>query len=389
MRLSSGPVNDLQVTTLWDAYSRMKFDAATLASGDLPDLDALPAAARPMLVCANVTFQGGPKNGKPIAPPAIYKTLRTAEGNPVVVAIIGLLGDDPYLAVPNPANSPADKPWKVTSPDEALKRTLVEARRRATIVVVLYAGQREAARKLLEGNPGVDVMVVGLEGNVEHTMLAVGKGVLVQNADRGRMADQLGITLDKDRKAAAFDMRSYTLDSAYADDAAMAAMVKDFHDKQTKIMPPTVFSPPTVPVQKSDWSGSYMCASCHSAEFDEWKTTKHFVAMVSLEQKDGGQAAKRADCVGCHVVAFNKPGGFSLAMERWDLKGVGCEACHGAAAAHVEARLRGTADTSKLIANPDKNVCITCHTTDNSPKFDFTEYHKKIVHKPQVASKPN
>ena len=386
MRLSSGAVNDLQVSTLWDAYTRMKFDAFTLGSGDLPDLEALPPAARPIVVCANVTYQGGPKNGKPIASPVLYKTVKTAAGKTVVVAVIGLLGDDPYLAVPNPANSPADKPWKVSSPDEALKRVLPEAHRKATIIVVMYAGQRDAGRKLLEDNTGVDVMVVGLEGSVDHTVVTVGKSVLVQNAERGRYGGQLGITLDKDLKAASFDLRNYTLDAAYADDPAMAAMVKDYHDKQTKIMPVDVYAPPTAPVQKSDWAGSYMCASCHSAEFDQWKTSKHFVAMVSLEQKDSGQAAKRADCVGCHVVAYDKPGGYSLTMPRWDLKGVGCEACHGAAASHVEARLHNTTDTSKLIAKPDKNLCLTCHTKENSPAFDFTQYHKKIVHKPQVAS---
>ncbi|HEY3414467.1 MAG TPA: multiheme c-type cytochrome [Armatimonadota bacterium] len=378
-------MNDLQVSTLWDAYTRMKFDAATLCSSDLPDLDRLPPAARPILVSANVTYQGGPKDGKPIAPPILYKRLKTSEGKTVVVAIIGLLGDDPYLALPSPANSPTDKPWKVSSPDEALKQLVPTARRKATVVVVMFAGQRESGRKLLEANPGVDVMVVGLEGALEHNMLPVGKSMLVQNADRGRYAGQLGITLDKDLKPASYDLRNYTMDATFADDPAMAAMVKDFHEKQTKIVPPMVAAQPSVPVKKSDWAGSYMCASCHSVEFNQWKTTKHFAAMVTLEQKDGGQAAKRADCVGCHVVANDKPGGYSVAMPRWDLKGVGCEACHGPAAAHVDARLRQLADPSKMIANPGQTVCVTCHTKDNSPAFDFATYHQKIVHKPAAA----
>jgi hypothetical protein len=385
--LSSGPVNDVQVSALWDAFVQMKFDAATLGSGDLPDLATLPSGAKAMLVCGNVTYQNGPDNGKAIAPTVIYKTVKTAAGKSVVVAIIGLLGDDPYLALPSPSNSPPDKPWKVSNPGEALKAALPDARKRANVVVVLYSGAREAARKIMQSAPGVDVMIVGLEGSVDHQVEPVGKGVLIQNADRGRYAGQLGITLDDSGHPLKFDLRSITMDDGFKDDPDMAPLLKDFHEKQTKVTPaPTPYVAGT-PVAPSQWAGSYMCASCHSAEFDQWRTTKHFVAMTTLEKSQGGQPAKRADCVGCHVVGYDKPGGYSLTNTRWDMKGVGCEACHGPAQAHVDARLHKTPDTTKLIAHPDKAVCTSCHTKDNSPNFYFTTYRAKIVHKQGAAAK--
>lgn len=390
IRLSSGAVNDLQVTTLWDAFAQMKFDAATLGSGDLPDLAALPAGAKAMLICGNVTYQNGPDNGKPIAQPVLYKTVKTAAGKSVVVAIIGLLGDDPYLAIPTPSNSPPDKPWKVSDPSTALKAVLPEARKKAGVVIVLYSGTREPARKIMTENPGVDVMVVGLEGSVDHRAEPVGTGVLVQNAERGRYGGQLGIALGEDGHpkkfdastfANTYDLRSITIDDGFKDDPDMVTVVKAFHEKQTKILPSPTPYVQGAPVAKSEWAGSYMCASCHSAEFDQWRTTKHFIAMNTLEKTDGGQPSKRADCVSCHVVGYDKPGGYSLAQPRWDLKGVGCESCHGPAEAHVEAQLHKTADTSKMIAHPDKAVCTSCHTKDNSPSFNFVTYKAKIVHK--------
>jgi len=79
----------------------------------------------------------------------------------------------------------------------------------------------------------------------------------------------------------------------------------------------------------------------------------------------------RQSCGYCHVVGFDKD------KLTWSELSVGCEACHGAASNHIDARLE---DKFKTIVNPAtlpfraaSDVCGQCHTRGKSPdkKWDF------------------
>jgi len=87
---------------------------------------------------------------------------------------------------------------------------------------------------------------------------------------------------------------------------------------------------------------------------------------------DGWKTADwRAKCGYCHVVGFDKE------KLTWSELSVGCEACHGPASNHIDARLE---DKSRTIVNPAtlpfkaaSDVCGQCHTRGKSPdkKWDF------------------
>jgi predicted CXXCH cytochrome family protein len=79
----------------------------------------------------------------------------------------------------------------------------------------------------------------------------------------------------------------------------------------------------------------------------------------------------RAKCGYCHVVGFNKE------KLNWAELSVKCEACHGPAGNHVDAKVE---DKFKTIVNPAtlpfkaaSDVCGQCHTRGKSPdkKWDF------------------
>lgn len=92
---------------------------------------------------------------------------------------------------------------------------------------------------------------------------------------------------------------------------------------------------------------------------------------------DGWQKADwRAKCGYCHVVGFDKE------KLTWHELSVGCEACHGPASNHIDARLE---DKFKTIVNPAtlpfraaSDVCGQCHTRGKSPdkKWDFPVGYK-------------
>lgn len=371
--------------TLWESFARMKYDAATLSSEDLQDMDSIPASVRPILTTANLYRADGTR----YAPPAVFREVKLEDGRKVRVGIIGLVGRSPF---DQPAATQTQtSAWQVKDATEALRAVLPDVRSRSDLVVVLYAGMRPAARILAHEVPGVDVMVAGLEGSVDKKPEMVGATALVQNADRGRFAAELGIALDDKRNPRAFDLATVPMSAEVPDDPAMTPLVREYQRRQAA--PPSVEpaagtggpSPaggvPLIQPAKNTgvYAGSPACAACHTAESARWAASKHAGAMRSLELKDGGIAAQRPDCVKCHVVGFGEPGGYRLADARADLRGVGCESCHGPGAEHAASRLLGRLE-SRPMARPNKITCVKCHAPDNSPGFDYARYLPRVMH---------
>ena len=69
-----------------------------------------------------------------------------------------------------------------------------------------------------------------------------------------------------------------------------------------------------------------------------------------------------------------EPNGYVLASENQVLQGVGCESCHGPGSRHV-ADPRG--NQMKPVGEA---TCRTCHTSGQTPDFDFTMFWPKIRH---------
>ena len=102
------------------------------------------------------------------------------------------------------------------------------------------------------------------------------------------------------------------------------------------------------------WAGA--CRSCHQEIYDAWATTKHANALDRLTSVQQEQT-----CVGCHVT-----GPKQRVMDGRTVlnRGVQCEACHGAAAAHAA----NTAITPGLVKTPPSSTCEACHS-DKGPHF--------------------
>jgi cytochrome c554/c'-like protein len=102
------------------------------------------------------------------------------------------------------------------------------------------------------------------------------------------------------------------------------------------------------------WAGA--CKRCHEPVYKAWANTKHATALARLGDDD-----RKQGCVGCHVT-----GPKSMVMDGSKVvnEGVQCEACHGAALAHV-------ADPSNVVGlarTPSADICEACHST-RSPHF--------------------
>ncbi len=128
----------------------------------------------------------------------------------------------------------------------------------------------------------------------------------------------------------------------------------------------------------ASYVGSAECGSCHEEDYQSWQDSKHAQAWETLVQAEGKKyqwpVTHHPDCVKCHTVGYTQQTGFISPEKTADLRGVGCEECHGAGSKHSEAP-----EEVKMgpVAN---NKCRQCHDFEQSPDFDFNQRWDEIKH---------
>jgi len=115
--------------------------------------------------------------------------------------------------------------------------------------------------------------------------------------------------------------------------------------------------------------GHSVCETCHETQAGFWKSTRHASAYSTLNKKD---KSLNLDCLPCHLTINPRkldsqispdPGYLSYPSA---LRSVGCESCHGPGREHSIAP-----ETFTLSRNPEKPLCLTCHTPEHDDTFDY------------------
>jgi hypothetical protein len=116
-----------------------------------------------------------------------------------------------------------------------------------------------------------------------------------------------------------------------------------------------------------DYTGYMACQPCHEKVVAGWKTTRHANAFEDLKTQ-GAEKQTIPGCFRCHVVGFERDGGYIDMELTPELKDIQCEVCHGPGRAHVE-----NGDPSKIIGKPDEKSCRVCHTEGQDKNFNFAK----------------
>jgi len=117
--------------------------------------------------------------------------------------------------------------------------------------------------------------------------------------------------------------------------------------------------------------GQASCAACHPAAQAFWETTAHAHAYETLEAIN-----KQYDlnCISCHVIGWEAPGGPCRVDQVEGRKDVGCESCHGPGSLHASAPTE-----VKLPRAVPEASCRGCHTPEQSTDFDYPSYLQRIL----------
>ncbi len=118
--------------------------------------------------------------------------------------------------------------------------------------------------------------------------------------------------------------------------------------------------------------GTAACAQCHPEAVAFWRKTGHGKAWETLVTR-----GKQYDltCVGCHVVGYQKPGGFCRVKDVAGYEDVGCENCHGPGSEHVR-----TSEAESIVLRSTPATCADqCHVPEHSQEFEFASYLLRVT----------
>jgi len=228
--------------------------------------------------------------------------------------------------------------------------------------VLITDADEQGARFIAERYPALRVVVYRSASDSPSDRIMVGNTALVTTGRHGKNA--IALTLE-DGKVTGYNVMQLGPD--VPDDPAISRIYLRYLQR---VASENLLS--QEPREKTGrFIGSKACKSCHETAYNVWASSGHAHALNDLDRQHHG---RDPDCVGCHVVGLNSIYGFKGETRTPKLANVGCESCHGPSRTHSISPYKFHLPKVKA------KQCVTCHTTDNSPGFDFAPYWAKIKH---------
>lgn len=255
---------------------------------------------------------------------------------------------------------------------EDLKLRIRTAKQKGAVVILGTTLSQDAAAMLFDLS-NVDVLIVKSQYEEYAEPKRVGDTIVLQAGSRGMRLGKLDLTISGG-KINTFKHEVIPLPESVGEAPRMQSWYAEYNQKVTEAYQLRVAEMRKLLDQPSPYAGEQACVSCHQKEHDIWFDTPHAEAYYQLMDNDKGFDP---DCIGCHVLAFEKPGGFIDPMLTSDKMHVQCENCHGAAKAHVESE--GKVKTANNTWKPQQ-MCAQCHVQKHSPDFEFSRYWPRIKH---------
>jgi len=267
---------------------------------------------------------------------------------------------------------PAADSLVVLDPENAAQSQVTALRTKGAQVVILLAQMgRAGGEDLVSTVPGIDAVVLGHDIPVYEMGRRIGETMASYAGEQGQHLGVIKVALSPAGKVLDEYCSVAALGPDVREQPAMFRAVKTFEDAYNERMRVEERS---ANVNDDDdpvdhFVGEQVCARCHAAEAQQWRTTAHSLAWETLQRvkKDA-----TPECIPCHVVGFRQAGGFETDLRTPHLVNVQCENCHGMGTEHASDWL-----TQHKV---NEGTCRTCHNQERDPEFDFAAKFPLIVH---------
>ena len=290
----------------------------------------------------------------------------------VKVGVFGLMSAQADLG-------PGRDSLRVEDPENAAARTVAELRRKgATVIVLLSQLGKVESEDLVTAVEGIDVVITGRNVPMLQRGRTIKNTVACYGGEQGWYVGLTKLTLDAGARMVSGENDMIMLGPEVEGQPRMLEVVRAFEDalnERLRRIEKERAAAASLDAANSDgdavehYLGADFCARCHKAEYDQWRTTPHASAWQTLVDQ---KKEATPECVRCHVLGYQKPGGFRTGDDAPRLANVQCENCHGMGTQH------------EAYATPARAVpellCRGCHDATTSPVFDFAKYRPHILH---------
>ena len=253
--------------------------------------------------------------------------------------------------------------------EEELGRLVAELREKCDLLIVLAHAGEEETLAIAERFPRIDIIVASHVGDDPMPIPLAEDGVPVLFAGKRGMSVGVAKFSMQDGRAEFVSYEPKTLDSTFPDSPRILTLIEDY--QQMIRVEKLLEAAPRIKHEIAQFKGDDACKRCHSLSSSIYHKSKHAHAFDPLVEKGHEYDP---ECVGCHTIGFGYRSGFVSNETTPELKHVGCENCHGPGGKHIEA------PTVEQYAKVEQEVCVSCHTPDNSPTFVYSERIDKISH---------
>jgi hypothetical protein len=358
------PHEDAKFAFQLETMGLMGYDAAGIGERELgfgyEKLQEMALKSKTALISSNLIDK---KTGKPA-----FKTSVIVKKGGLRVGIFSVMGPKIEL----PANT--GEKVMIDDPISTAQKMVAELRKQCDVVVALTHLGRVEGEDLAAQVPGIDVVILAHHPGFVAQGRRVNSAITVASGEQGQNIGLTKLTMDG-KKVADLASETLILMPEVGERADIAKLAKDFDDRQNAILQKeqqqTALESSKQPGAPGadQYLGSETCAGCHKAQYEQWQTTQHAHAFATLQhaQKDA-----TPECVQCHVVGYQRPGGYVSAAATLKLQNVGCEACHGYGTRHEM-----FAKTGGKVAEA---VCRTCHQPANDPGWTYAAKLPRISH---------
>ena len=345
----------LKAETLMKATKMMKYDSVALGERDLVYGSRFLKSQSIPFVAGNIELENFPLNKSRI------KNFK----NGLKVATLSVV--DPDLFYLNNHSG-----LKIPDPDQFVSREVSRIQEsNPDLIVLLTHMDRKKALKFLD-KKGVDIVINGHINSETDTVdmkpFYKDDKIFVQSSPRGQKMGEIKISLDEKQKIS-FEHRMVRLDSSIKNDPEMVKLYEIYNEKIEAIFFESLAAKRNKD-KASVFAGEAACKTCHSGAHEKWSASRHGRAYETLRKIN---KAFDPECLVCHVVGYNTPGGFISELDTPGLKNVQCEVCHGPGKEHISSPKPG-------FGMEAGNACKKCHVKNHSPRFNFTKYWPKIKH---------
>jgi Cytochrome c554 and c-prime len=304
------------------------------------------------------------KTKKPCFKPWVIEKVGT-----VKVGVFSLISTEVGLG-------PSQDLLTVEAPEVAAKRAVTELRKKgATVIVLLSQLGKTQTEDLANVVEGIDVLMAGRNVPLMQKGRMLKNSLLVYGGERGQYMGRTIVTLDPRRHMATGENEMFMLGPTVGEDPQVLGLVKSFEDGLNEKLRKAekeraAQKAAEASGQSSDrFLGSSVCMRCHEDQAEQWKTTQHAHAWQTLidVKKDA-----TPDCIPCHVVGYQKAGGFVSGVETPTLSNVQCENCHGMGTMH-----ESWGESPKQVTEA---TCTQCHQGDHDLHWNFETKVAKVIH---------